>query len=212
MPKIVDRTNQRFGRLIALEIVGRNKSRQALWRCACDCGGEVVVPTTALANGNTKSCGCLQRDHARKLSSYAALVHGHARTGALSSEYTTWRTMRNRCSNPKNVSYPNYGGRNIKVCDRWLCFQNFLADMGRKPTPQHTIDRVDNNGNYEPSNCRWVLPIVQSGNLRTNRFVTVRGRTVTQAEARRIFAPHLSEGTYKARLSRGWSIEDALFC
>ena len=212
MPKIVDRANQRFGRLIALEIHGTHPNRQTLWRCVCDCGNTIIVQTTKLANGNTKSCGCLQRDFARSLPHDQMLTHGHARKDGMSSEYSTWRAMKNRCNNPKNIGYASYGGRGIKVCDRWAgSFENFLADMGSKPTAKHTLDRIDNNGDYCPGNCRWVPSSVQSRNKRTTKMVTVRGQTVTQADARLLFAPNLSRGTYAARLSRGWSIEDALF-
>lgn len=213
MPRIADRTGQRFGRLVAVERVGKSAQRQSLWRCLCDCGNETVVPTDKLANGNTKSCGCHRADFARALPHDQRLNHGHStRRFGKSPEYFVWQGMKDRCYRPKSISFPRYGGRGISVCDRWRnSFESFLADMGARPSADHSLDRIDNNGNYEPDNCRWALAAEQSANSKAIRLVTVRGETLSIADARRKFAPDLPRGTLSARISNGWTIEDALF-
>jgi len=148
---------QRFGRLVVLERVPREmwqREKDAEWLCGCDCGKLVHVKTGHLNNGNTQSCGCFHREVVSQVR------HGHTR----SSTYVCWANMIQRCRNSRRLDYPNYGGRGIIVCDEWLDFENFLADMGEKP--QHmSIDRIDNDGNYEPGNCRWAT----AGQQRANR-------------------------------------------
>lgn len=120
--------------------------------------------------------------------------------------------MRNRCYRPKDVAFDRYGGRGIEVCERWRnSFEHFLADMGPKPSPEYTIDRIDNDGNYEPQNCRWAMPDVQSNNTRKIKLVTVRGETLSVAKACRKFAPDMAVATVYTRLAQGWTVEQALF-
>lgn len=139
--------------------------------------------------------------------------HGY-RTGTaiMVSTYRAWSTLRNRCYNPNNKSYRNYGGRGIKVCDRWMgpgAFLNFLADMGEKPSINMTLDRIDNNGNYEPCNCRWATRVEQANNTRRNRIVMITGEPVSLKESCRLMG--VNYGLFSNRINRsGWSEQEAL--
>jgi len=155
--------------------------------CVCDCGSFGLIRTGNLRNGVTASCGCLKRENFLK----AVVIHGHSRiksNGGLrvSQTYTVWQGIHARCTNPKHIGYKNYGGRGISVCGRWDKFENFLADMGEKPEGL-SIDRKDNDGNYEPRNCRWATRLEQRHNsrprpamlkdMRTGRFLPKRRTT-----------------------------------
>jgi hypothetical protein len=160
---------KRFGRLVVVERVGRAPNRAYLWRCRCDCGGETTAPTGALGYGDIQSCGCLRIERARMATTKHGLMPAHKKHPL----HGSWQNMIQRCYNQKAVSYPNYGGRGIRVCDRWrfgedgrAAFECFVRDMGPKPSPQHSIDRIDNDGHYEPDNCRWASRKQQSANQR----------------------------------------------
>jgi len=192
------KAKDRFGRLTVLRYVGLSRFRNRLWECRCICGKLTTVVGSHLASGNTVSCGCLSRE--------ANTTHGMSRNGT--PEYRIWTCMIARCSNREGKGHHNYGGRGIKVCERWLKFENFYKDMGPRPSPKHSIDRVNNDGDYEPSNCRWATKIEQDTNRRTNRNVTYKGRTQCITFWARELGIHPMTLMY--RLDRGWTAERTL--
>lgn len=170
-----DLTGQRFG---LLSVVGREWP--SLWRVKCDCGCEIVMTRVALTSKHTKSCGCLITTKGRlsqdvlrargRAISLAKTVHGESEPAT--PEFKAWSGMKNRCLNPRYIRYAEWGGRGITVCEKWISsYEAFLADVGRRPSPRHSLDRYpDNNGNYEPGNVRWATPEEQSRNRRPRRW------------------------------------------
>jgi len=170
---------QRFGRLTVVA-PGETHTfpcgkRRRRWLCQCDCGGTATPFTADLRSGNTTSCGCRRQE---ALAPWHAERHGHAAKGHITQAYRTWQNMKDRCFNPTNVAHDGYGGRGITVCERWLAFENFLADMGEPPPDPpgwegerrcYSLERVDNDGNYEPGNCRWATATEQRANRRDSR-------------------------------------------
>lgn len=153
-----DLRGEMFGELTVVSPgISDTNSRKTKWNCVCSCGTECVIFTRALKYGAVKSCGCKDELQRRR----------DKNSG--SPEQYTWENMRNRCNNPRNPEYHNYGGRGIKVCERWESYSNFLEDMGRKPSKQHSIDRINVNGDYNPENCRWTDSITQARNKRLSR-------------------------------------------
>ena len=193
---------EKHGRLTVMIKTGRTKDRKTLVMCKCDCGNTAVVILKNLRNGNTRSCGCLSNERRAKTS------REHAKHGMHdSAEYHTWEGMIQRCTNPNTIGWPNYGGRGISVCERWLDFKNFYSDMGQKPKG-YTIERIDNNGPYSPENCRWATTREQSLNQRRSTYFTIGGVTAHISEwgAKIGITPNL----IRARLRNGWSEKAAL--
>ncbi|MCK1367625.1 hypothetical protein [Bradyrhizobium sp. 62] len=197
---------ERNALLVAVRFSHRDKWRANYWLFKCDCGEETFQRPDYVKHGRVLSCGCYRDDMNAERMTKLAATHGHTKNGKLTSEYNSWRNMRDRCRYPTSDNWLMYGGRGIKVCQRWdTSFDNFLEDMGLKPTPKHTIGRVDQDGDYEPSNCQWETVPQQNRNRRDNRFIIYCGQTVTIAEACRLAG--LPRGRVNARLRAGWTIE-----
>lgn len=164
--KAIDITGKRFGRLMVLSKAAPTKPGRSAWNCICDCDNKCVVVGVSLLSGNTRSCGCFKLDSVRARN----FVHGmHG-----SPEYCAWVHMMARCRRPTDKAFKHYGGRGISVCKRWLEFKNFYADMGNRPDGL-TLERINNDGNYEPANCKWATWREQGRNTRYNRHVVLDG-------------------------------------
>jgi hypothetical protein len=196
-----DITGQRFGRLAVKQFAGRSRHRKALWECLCDCGNVTIVVGSDLRNGRTNSCRCLHKELLKK----RATTHGETR----SPEYIIWNLMRQRCMNPNATNSHRYIGRGITICERWSKFENFLQDMGRRPSPELTLDRINNDGNYEPGNCRWGTEEQQHNNTSKSKFLSFNGETLTIAQwARKLGIKYMT--LYTRIISLGWTAEMAL--
>jgi len=180
-----DLISRKFGRLTVLDSAGTHISpcgtKRKMWKCVCECGNEVLVNTSNLLNGTTKSCGCWKTD---KINTYNS-----KHNGSNDRLYAIWRSMKRRCSNQKDSHYRSYGGRGITVCEEWAnsysAFKKWAYENGydeSAETGNCTIDRIDNNSGYSPDNCRFVDRIVQANNTSTNRFVEFQGHKMTIAE------------------------------
>jgi len=193
----------RYGHLLVVQRSG-SKNRKAVWECVCDCGKTVFVTSSHLETGNTKSCGCFKRE----LVSLQKTTHGHARQGAKTVEYNVWADIIKRCKNSNSKNYHNYGGRGIKVCDRWLSYENFFADMGLRPSSKHSIERKEVNGDYEPSNCCWATRQEQQRNTRRTRLVEFDSQVKSLVEWTE--EKDLPYPAVYSRLMHGWTPEEAL--
>jgi hypothetical protein len=213
-PQVKDITGQRFGGLVAVEFVDtvkQSNGRAARWLCRCDCGNETVAYGYLLRSGNNRSCGCLVTETVAARST----KHGMAKRGTRPVEYTAWNNMKRRCDNPNSSHYHLYGGRGIKVCERWLKgengmngFQCFLADMGMKPDARYSIDRIDRNGDYEPSNCRWTDQKTQVRNSsKAAEYETALGVRSIVETAEIAGMPY---GRLRSRRRYGWDAKDAI--
>ena len=199
---------RQFGMLIVFaEVLPEHKNEQRPHLCICDCGEWTVVSLNSLTTYNTQSCGCLL-SKTRKDGSRKKTTHGETRNGRQSREYVSWYCMKTRCLNSNADEYSNYGGRGIKICERWLNFENFLADMGRKPGRGYTLERKDTEGNYEPENCKWATSTEQVRNRRTTKRITYKGEDRPLAEWATIKS--IPYGTLSARIKADWSLERAM--
>jgi len=197
-----DLTGIRFGQLSVLRL-DKIEDGRSWWLCKCDCGVELSVRSNNLKQ-KTKSCGCRNYRKCRQ-GKFRQGKHGLSK----SVEYRTWITMLQRCLDENCKSYSRYGGRGITVCERWLLFENFFADMGMRPSKRHSIDRIDNEKGYGPDNCRWATQKEQTRNTRRNRHLVLNGITKTLAEWEELTG--ISHVTITARIDRhGWDVERAL--
>lgn len=208
LPKqAIDMTGRRFGRLVVQELEGRrpraNGKSVLIWRCSCDCGQEAVVAGTLLRRGETKSCGCAFLEASR------TGTHGYARTKKASDEYQVWCAIKARCTNEKSIGYKNYGARGITIAPEWLSdFPAFFEHVGQRPSPQHSIDRIDNSIGYHPGNVRWATRGEQSRNTRRNVWLVVDGERRTIKDWGGQYG--ISAQSIAARIRLGWSHEDAV--
>jgi len=190
MSKMIDLTGRRFGRLVVIGEHGRDKWNQAIWACRCDCGNETNVVGGSLRNGNTKSCGCWRKDMPIVLKTTHNMTY--------SSVYASWWHMIDRCNNKENNRYKYYGGRGISVCDRWMDINTFYRDMGDKPDGL-TIERIDNNGNYEPDNCKWATIAEQNRNNTRTILIKYENKVRCVSEWARIIGIHKNTLFYRLR-------------
>lgn len=207
MPRTKDLTGMRFGRLTVIkesENSIRKKNVHRTWLCLCDCGKEKTIRSSALTGGKTVSCGCYGVEQRAK----GCTKHNHSNDRL----YKLRRGMMQRCNNPKAPGYESYGGRGITICDEWLGengfinFYNWAISNGY--SDELTIDRIDVNGNYEPSNCRWVTIREQNYNKRSTHYITAFGKTQSMAEWVKEY--RLNKSTFYARIKAGWNPEDAI--
>jgi hypothetical protein len=202
--RLLNVLGERFGKYTVIKYFGRINNA-SMWTCRCDCGQIRNVSLSNLRCGGALSCGCAGIEKMIK----RTLTHGHSRGGKKSREYISWTAMLQRCYNKACMGYPYYGGRGITVCDRWRkSFENFLEDMGEKPNGKYSIDRIDNNGNYEPSNCRWATNEEQLKNRSVSIRIEYMGETKSVTEWAEIIG--ITTGSMRYRLSKGLSIGDIL--
>ncbi len=204
-PRFNDLSGTRFGRLVVLRLdrmEKRSGAFKSFWVCHCDCGVEKVLARNNLTSGNTRSCGCLSIENSATVNR----THGMSRTIL----YNTWQCMITRCCNPDNPAYKDYGGRGIKVCERWrIDYTAFLADMGQPPTKRYSLDRIDNNGNYCKENCRWATTKQQSRNSRHNVHIEHNGESHCVSEWAEITGIKMHT-LYNRLFILGWSVERAI--
>lgn len=185
-----------FGKLRVIKFHHKNERSSRIWECLCQCGNRSLVPSNRLNSGKTKSCGCL-----KKTSNIKHNMHK-------SCEYNAWRAMRERCLSKSRHYWDYYGSRGIGVCDRWNKFENFYADMGKRPSNKHSLDRIDNNRGYSPDNCRWATRTEQMRNTRGCSFLTWQGKTKTLTEWS--IETGIDNDTIRYRITHGWSVHEAM--
>ena len=187
--------NKKFGHLLVISRYGTASDGHSTWLCKCDCGQKKVVASNNLRQGGATGCGCFR------------IKHGHCKKGQTSKTYSVWSGIIQRCNNPNNKEYKNYGGRGIHICKRWLKFENFLEDMGEQPL-RRQINRINNNLGYYKKNCEWTTAQKQARNKRNNRLLIFKGRTQCVSAWAKETKIHLQ--TFWRRVNSGWSIEKIL--
>lgn len=203
MSELIDMIGKKIGRLTVVERAENTKQGTTQWKCICECGNEVVILGSNLRQGRTKSCGCYQKECAKK----RITTHGETKTRL----FTVWQKIKDRCYNENHKSYKDYGGRGISMCDSWKdsfeAFRDWAIENGY--SDDLTIDRIDVDGNYEPSNCRWVTQKEQQNNRTNNHLLTYNGETKTMAQwADEVGLPY---HTIVARINKySWTVEEAL--
>lgn len=205
--------SQRYGKLVAFNKIyacslwGKDKQPKPWWECTCDCGNYLTVRQESLRSGNTKSCGCIHKQVFMQI----ITKHGEIarNNGAETKIYRTWKSIKSRCYNPNTIRYKYYGGKGVRVCDRWLdSFELFKKDMGLPPTEVHSIDRIDSNGDYCPENCRWATPKQQRINNSMVNLIEYNGKTQTLTEWSQELG--INRSTLSGRINRyGWTTERA---
>jgi ribosomal protein S27E len=199
MGKIVDITGKRFGRIVVLSFSHIN-NRKAFWNCKCDCGNIKIIFGSSLKNGETKSCGCLQKEVTKNRFTKHGLRHNPI--------HKVWSGMVQRCTNKNVPHYSYYGGRGITVCDEWLTVEGFYKDMGERPKGT-TLDRINNELGYFKDNCRWVTSEEQSNNKRSSVKITYKGKTQTLSQWAKEY--NMKRETLYGRVTLAkWSIEKAI--
>jgi len=197
-------SGQRFGRLTVINQAD-NKSGRVCWNCKCECGNTKIISAKTLLNGGTQSCGCLRQ----QMIAQKNTKHGKSIRGQVTPEYLTWCEIIKRTENPSCLGFKNYGGRGISMCQEWReSFETFLNDMGKKPTPLHSIERINNESNYSPLNCKWASRKEQNRNKRNNVFLTHEGKTMCIKE----WSEHLGipAPTLYTRKRKNWSDQEIL--
>lgn len=209
MGKFIDEAGNRFGRLVVISLAdGHTKGQAYKWNCLCDCGNKRVVNGVSLRTSHVRSCGCLEKENLKLIhqNAHERITHGFSDHDL----YQIWKGMIRRCQDKNHQSYHNYGGRGIKVCERWQnSLELFIKDMGPRPSKKHSLDRKKNNEDYYPQNCKWATVSEQVSNKRTNRMVTVKGEVMTLKAAWRKYGI-IAWSAFHNRLAKGWEIEKAL--
>lgn len=201
MPATKELSGLRFNRIVVIEKSHMSKNGW-LWKCLCSCGNAMFMLQYGILNKKAVSCGCYQKEVSRNVCIKRNTTHDLSNT----REYKIWTGMKRRCIDKKSKAYKKYGLLGISVCERWMKFENFLSDMG--PSNGLSLDRINNNGNYEPNNCRWATMIQQANNKKNNKIIKINGEELTLASAARKY--NINYKCLHQRLKNGWGIEEAL--